>query len=134
MISKFSAPLGVQLTSESTSDIKVSFPAPVAGSLVDSYQAIVKDESQKCSVLVSASPHECSLSSLEAGKQYKILVTSSVEAEQSIPDEKTGYTLPEGSHYLSLFFQFMFLYIHQFVFYCLKNRVLLKLWGLRRHL
>ncbi len=91
------------MTSESTSAIKVTFPAPASGSLVDSYQASVKDGSEKCSVPVSASPRECSLSVLEAGKQYAILVTSSVGAEQSLPGEMTGYTLPEGSHCSVLF-------------------------------
>ncbi len=103
MISKFSAPSGVELTNESTSGIKVSFPTPAAGSLVDSYQGSIKDGSQKCSALVSASPRECTLSTLEAGKQFTIFVASSVGSEQSLPGEMTGYTLPEGSHYLAVF-------------------------------
>ncbi len=70
---------------------------------MDSYQAGVKDWPQKCSVLASANPRECSLTALGAGRQYTILVASSVGGEQSIPDEKTGYTLPEGSNYSALF-------------------------------
>ncbi len=84
------------MTSESTSAIKINFPAPAAGSTVDSYQAGVKDGPHKCSVLASASPRECSLTGLEAGKQYTILIASSAGGDQSLPGEIAGYTLPEG--------------------------------------
>ncbi len=128
-----SAPTGVQLKSESTSAIKVSFPAPVAGSRVDSYQAGVKDRTQKCSSLASANPRECSLTSLGAGKQYTILIASSVGGEQSLPGEMMGYTLPEGIYHSALF-EPSFSSILQVDIFCLQNQEMLKSWGHQRQL
>ncbi len=96
-----SAPVGANATSESTSAIKVSFPAPTAGSAVQAYQASVKDGLQNCSVLVNASSLECSLTELESGTLYAIMVTASVESVQSVASEISGYTLPQGNLFLS---------------------------------
>ncbi len=102
-----SAPVGATVTSESTSAIKVSFPAPAVGSAVQAYQASVKDGLQKCSTLVNASSLACSLTELESGTLYAILVTASVESVQSDASEISGYTLPQGNH-VFLIFSYLF--------------------------
>ncbi len=96
-----SAPVGAIATSESTSAITVSFPAPNTGSAVQAYQASIKDGLHNCSVLVNASSLECSLTELESGTLYAILVTASVESVQSVASEISGYTLPQGTPFLS---------------------------------
>ncbi len=95
-----SALVGANSTSESTSTITVSFPAPTVGSAIQAYQASVKDGLQNCSVLVNASSLECSLTELEGGTLYTILVTASVENVQSDASEISGYTLPQGCYFL----------------------------------
>ncbi len=92
--------MGATATSESPSAIKVSFPAPSVGSAVQAYQASVKDGLETCSVLVNASSLECSLTELEGGTLYTILVTASVEGVQSVANEIPGYTLPQGRYFL----------------------------------
>ncbi len=91
--------MGANATSESTSAIKVSFPALAAGSAVQAYQASVKNGLETCSVLVNASSLECRLTNLNGGTQYAILVTASVESVQSDASEISGYTLPQGNRY-----------------------------------
>ncbi len=91
-----SAPVGTTATSESTSAIKVSFPAPTGGSAIQAYQASVKGGLQNCSVWVNASHLHCSIAGLEGGSQYAIMVTASVGSVESDASEVSSYTLPQG--------------------------------------
>ncbi len=50
---------------------------------------------------MNASSLECSLTELESGTLYAILVTASVESVQSVASEISGYTLPQGNPFLS---------------------------------
>ncbi len=87
---------GVQAIAHSTTEIRVVFPAPAAGSPITSFDASIKGGSQTCNVLVSVSPLQCSLTGLQPGTSYRILASTSIGSVESDHTELPGYTLPDG--------------------------------------
>ncbi len=94
------APSGSAVTATSKASIKVTFPDPPTGSPITDYEASIRDGSATCSVSVTTSPRECSLTQLEAGMRFVILTTATFtfagSTLKSAPFELTTYTLPDG--------------------------------------
>ncbi len=94
--SLFAAPSGVRATAESITEIAVNFPALPSGSPISSFEARIKDGSQKCTANTNVSPLRCVIAGLQAGTAYKILTKASIGGLESDESEISGYTLPDG--------------------------------------